>query len=50
MEVAEVGCDKVVFVYRRGVFGFGDEELCDVGESLGKGFDGYEFVVVVVIW
>ena len=48
MEVVEVGCDKVVFVYRRGVFGFGDEELCNSGESFGEGFDGYKFVVVVV--
>jgi hypothetical protein len=48
MEESKVCCDKVVFVNGRWVLSFSDEQFGYVGECFGEGFDGGEFVVVVV--
>ena len=48
VEKVEVGGNEVVFVDGWGVFGFSDEEFCNVRKRDCEGFDGGEFIVVVV--
>ena len=48
VEEVEIDDNKVVFVDGSGILGFSNEEFCDVRKCNGKGFNGSEFVVIVV--